>query len=42
MYTDERISKESFATGQTVDALLREIEEVYSEHFGGLERFRGS
>jgi hypothetical protein len=34
MYTDERISKESFARGETIDKLIKETEDLYSEHFG--------
>ncbi|ORX40589.1 SPX domain-domain-containing protein [Kockovaella imperatae] len=33
MYTDERISKESFAQGDVVEKLLDQMEKLYSEHF---------
>lgn len=34
MYTDERITKASFARGETIDKLIKETEDLYSEHFG--------
>ncbi|EIW72108.1 hypothetical protein TREMEDRAFT_70627 [Tremella mesenterica DSM 1558] len=33
MYTDERVLKESFTNGDTVDALIQKVEEMFSEHF---------
>lgn len=34
LYTDEKISKETFAKGKVVDDLLKQMEELYTEHFG--------
>ena len=34
MYTDERIAKETFAQGKVVDNLLKQMEDLFSEHFG--------
>ena len=33
MYTDERISFEAFATGKTIEQLLRTAEDMFSTHF---------
>ncbi|CAD6576022.1 MAG: hypothetical protein TREMPRED_001560 [Tremellales sp. Tagirdzhanova-0007] len=33
MYTDERISKEHFSSGRVVDDLIKQTEEMYTEHF---------
>jgi hypothetical protein len=41
MYTDERITKESFARGETIDKLIKETEDLYSEHFGEQYRCQG-
>lgn len=36
MYTDERISKEHFADGKRIDDLIKQTEDMYTEHFGRL------
>ena len=33
LYTDERIAPESFSKSETIDNLLKQVEELYSEHF---------
>ena len=34
MFTDERISKQSFAKGEVVENLINQAENLFSEHFG--------
>jgi hypothetical protein len=34
MYTDEKIMHESFARGEQADKLIKQTEELYTEHFG--------
>ena len=34
MYTDERISKQSFAKGEAIERLIDQVEKLFSEHFG--------
>ena len=34
LYTDEKISKESFAKGEVIEKLLDQMEDLFSEHFG--------
>jgi len=37
MYTDEKISKEHFSSGKPIDDLIKQTEELYTEHFGWSE-----
>ena len=34
MYTDERIRQEHFSTGKSIDNLIKQTEDFYTEHFG--------
>lgn len=34
LYTDEKISKETFAKGRVIDDLIKQMEELFTEHFG--------
>lgn len=34
MYTDEKISKEHFSNGKLIDDLIKQMEGLYTEHFG--------
>jgi hypothetical protein len=34
MYTDEKIMPETFAKGKEIDRLIKETEELFTEHFG--------
>jgi hypothetical protein len=34
MYTDERISKEHFSNGKLIEDLIKQTEDLYTEHFG--------
>jgi SPX domain protein involved in polyphosphate accumulation len=33
MFTEERISQEAFAKGETIEAMLKSVEELFTEHF---------
>lgn len=34
LWTDEHLSKHSFSKGEMVDDLLKQMEELYTDHFG--------
>ena len=34
LWTDEHLSKQAFSSGEMIDDLLKQMEELYTTHFG--------
>lgn len=42
LWTDEHLSKQAFSSGEMIDDLLKQMEELYTTHFGESRRLQGS
>lgn len=42
LWTDEHLSKQAFSSGEMVDDLLKQMEELYTTHFGESHPYLGA